>query len=165
MFYQHFKGVPLEAYDRVVQLLKAKAMTELKLPESELIVRPLRPEDIGFPNAVFASTIASSGAWTNMVNTYTIADMRFVGLTGIVYDLNRANIVQLRVTRSGKTSRLWSIQQIRDFEDKIGFADDPITVDQNTQLTIERYATTAVKSDKTGFVGVVVERRGLVINP
>ncbi len=167
MFYQEFKGVPLDAYNQTVELLKERARTELKLPESELVTRPLRPEDIGFSNPVFNSTVASGGTltWSNLVNTYTIADNRFIGITGVFYDTTRPNLTQFRITRSGKTTRLWSIQQIRDFEDKIGYADDPFTVGQNEQITIERYATTAVKEDKTGFIGVVVERKGLVINP
>jgi len=167
MLYPQFKGVPLEAYNRMVDLLKARARQELKLSDSELVVRPLRPEDIGFANPVFNSTVAASGtlAWSNLVNTYTIADNRFVGVNGVFADKTRDNLTQIKVTRSGKTTRLWSVQQVRDFEDKIAYADDPFTVGQNEQITIERYATTKVGDSMFGFVGVVIEKRGLTINP
>ncbi|KKM97077.1 hypothetical protein LCGC14_1171680 [marine sediment metagenome] len=167
MLYQHFKGVPFDAYVALVNKLKKQALEEMGLPEDEIVVRPLRPEDVGFANPVYTSTIAagSTAAYSNFINTYTIADNRYIGIFGVGYDNSENNVTALRFTREGKTARIWSIQQVADFEDKVGYGDDPITVEQNTQITIEKYSITTTDSDTTSLVGVVVEKRGLLINP
>ncbi len=164
MLYPYFKGVPFDAYVALVAKLKKQAMTELGLPESEIVVRALRPEDVGFANPVFISTV-SADSWTNSVNTYTIADNRYVGISGVVCDGDENTIVALRITREGKTARIWNIQGVADFEDKAGYADDPITIEQNTQITIEEYGLATTKTNEICLLGVVVERRGLLINP
>lgn len=165
MLYPHFKGVPFNAYVSLVNKLKEQAMSEMGLPESEIVVRQMRPEDIGFSNPFFASTISAGDAWRNMINTYTIADNRYVGIFGVSFDTNENSVNALRFTREGRTARIWSIQQVADFEDKTGYADDPISIEQNTQITIEEYPTTTTDFDATTLLGVVVERRGLLINP
>ena len=167
MLYPQFKGVPFNAYVALVNKLKKQAMSEMGLPESEIVVRQLRPEDIGFANPLFSGTVAASAtaAWSNAINTYTIADNRYVGIFGVSYDNSENIVTALRFTREGKTARIWSIQQVTDFEDKTGYADDPITVEQNTQITIEKYTLSTTSRDTTTILGVVVERRGLLINP
>ncbi len=164
MLYPQFKGVPFIAYDVLVKKLKKQAKEEMGLPESEIVVRSLRPEDIGFTNPIFAST-TSADTWTNSVNTYTIADNRYVGIHGVVFDADENTVVALRITREGKTARIWAIQQVSGFEDKAGYADDPITIEQNTQITIEEYGLATTKTNEICLLGVVVERRGLLINP
>ena len=164
MLYPHFKGVTFNAYVALVHKLKQQAMSEMGLPESEIVVRALRPEDIGFIIPYFAST-TSADTWTNSVNTYTIADNRYVGIHGVVFDADENTVVALRITREGKTARIWAIQQVSGFEDKAGYADDPITIEQNTQLTIEHYPVVTSDFNEVCLLGVVVERRGLLINP
>ena len=165
MFYPHFKGVPFNAYIELVNKLKKQAMEEMGLPESEIVVRALRPGDIGFTNQPLFQSTTSADAWTNSVNTYTIADNRYVGIHGVVFDADENTVVALRINREGKTARLWTIQQISGFEDKAGYADDPITIEQNTQITIEEYGLATTKMNEICLLGVVVERRGLLINP
>lgn len=167
MLYPELNGIPFDAYVALVSKLKMKATMQMGVLESEIVVRQMRPEDIGFSNPVFIATIAagSTAAWSNMINTYTIADNRYVGIFGVSYDNSENNVVALKFTREGKTAREWAIQQVADFEDKTGYADDPITIDQNTQVTIEKFALSTSNADTTTLLGVVVEKRGLVINP
>ncbi len=139
-----------------------KGKDQLNLPESDLIHRSLRPEDIGYTDPVYIATIAST-AWQNLVNTYSIADNRFVGINGVNY--NTTSISAVQFDREGKTARIWSIQQIMDSEDKIAFADDPITIEQNTLFTLKAYFISTSDSSKVTFVGRVVEPRGLLVNP
>ena len=79
MFYK-LEGEALDAYNKIVEETVAKAMRELGLPRDQIVIRPLRAEDIGFTAPEFLKTIAGSAtyAWNNIVNTITIADNRFV---------------------------------------------------------------------------------------
>ena len=142
--------------------LWGKATSQLNMPAENLIHRSLRPEDVGYANPVFTSTQASTG-FQNLVNTFTIVDTRFVGINGVNY--NTTNVGTLKIDREGKTARIWSIQQIMDSEDKIAYADDPITIEQNTLLTIQGYIIASSDSTKVTLIGRVVEPRGLLVNP
>jgi hypothetical protein len=137
-------------------------MATTQLPGEPLIHRSLRPEDVGYANPAFFSTLSST-AWQNLVNTYSIADNRFIGISGVNY--NTTSVTALKFTRAGKTARIWSIQQLMDSEDKIAYADDPITAEQNTELTIQGYAAATSDAAKVVLLGRVVEPRGLLINP
>ncbi|KKM97076.1 hypothetical protein LCGC14_1171670 [marine sediment metagenome] len=167
--YYNLEGDALDAYNKNIQELIAKAKEELGLPRDELVVRPIRAEDIGFSAAQFLTTVAkaSTNGWVNIVNTVTIADNRFVMINGVSrgFGQGTTNVFsQLRVTKAGKTARIWNIQGVEDFITNAVYWDDPVDVKQNQQLTIEGYAVNST-TDKMIFLGAVVEKRGLIINP
>lgn len=164
------EGDALDAYNRMAGELKAKAMSELGLPESEIIVRPLRAEDVGFTTPQWASPAiadATTNAWNNIINTYTIADNRFVGINGVHRGFGQGTtnaFSQVRITKSGKMARIWNLQAVEDFVGNTVYFDDYVTVDQNNQLTIEGYALVGT-TDKMVLLGLVAEKRGQAINP
>lgn len=167
--YPELKGVSLEAYNRMIDKLKLKASTEGKLSEAEMIVRPwLRPEDIGFTNPewYWNMSSASGSAWsTSDISSKTIADNRFVGISG-VFDTGAGVIHAIRIAREGATAREWDVAPVRNYLHKAAFADDPVTIDQNTTITISLYMAAASTINNTfGLIGAVVEKRGLLINP
>lgn len=168
MFY-NLEGEALDAYNKKVEETVAKAMRELGLSRDQLIVRPLRAEDIGFsaPEFLKAIAAANTNAWNNIVNTVTIADNRFVIINGVNrgYGQGTTNVFsQLRITKSGKTARIWNIQGVEDFIGNTVYFMDPVDINQNNLLTIEGYAVNNT-TDKLVMLGAVVEKRGLVINP
>ena len=83
--YPKFEGVPVEAYNKMVADLQERARKELGLPDSELVTRPLRPEDLGLSQPQWTFTLSSTVGYVAMINTISIADNRFVGINGICY--------------------------------------------------------------------------------
>lgn len=172
MFYPELTGDALAAYNEMRNKLVQKAARELlgiswvpgmPIPE-QLVVRPLRPEDLGLTNPEWYFASISTG-WNNLVDSKTIADNRFVGIYGVYLNEDAGELEELKITREGTDTRYWPIAQIRYFESDTGYADDPVTIDQNTTVTIQGYVASA--STITGFalLGLVAEKKGLLINP
>ncbi len=171
MFYKEFKGVAYEAYRLMKQDLIDMAKKELGLSEDDLVVRQLRPEDVivsGTPqwskttNATGGWATAGTG-WVNLTNTFSMADNRFVGIYGI--SDRSTNITQLRIDRSGSRTRHWHIQElIPNCENNIMFVDDPVIIPQNELLTIQGYSL-ASATEYLRLIGLVVERKGLLVSP
>lgn len=165
--YYKLEGEALDAYNKKVTELIGRAQTELGLARDDIIVRPLRAEDIGFSAPEFLKSIldAATYGWNNIVNTYTIADNRFVLINGVNrgFGQGTTNVFsQLRITKAGKTARIWNIQGVEDFVTNTVYFMDPIDISQNHQLTIEGYAVRET-TDKMTLLGAVVEKRGLVL--
>jgi len=164
MLYLGLKGPSLSSYKRMVEDLKRKAMKELNLPEEEIVVRSLRPTDLGLATPAWSFNIATT-VWNTMVNT-TVADNRFIGINGIVYlETSAQSISELKITRMGKVSSYWNIEGLILCENPYMFVDNPVIADQNTNITIEGYGIGTNTAEKMGFMGAVAEKRGLLINP
>lgn len=177
-FYSELVGPALDARRKALAKLLAKAGTELGLGADGLVVRPLRPEDIGGANPEWMWS-AAVNAWTSQGST-TIADNRYVSIYGIAYgdpDYYRGVagtagnvagqlITQIKITREGSIVRIWNIEALKVQDDRTMYVDDPFTIDQNTTLKIELYnPSSAVTEERLMFLGDVVEKRGLLINP
>jgi len=169
VFYPELKGPALEAYKAMVSQLKTKAMRELRLPEDQIVIRDLRPEDYGASSADGYAGIAAA-SWTAIVDDATIADNRFIGICGFFQGSTiaaepRPPIVQIRITRKGSKTRYWNVQDIGNWKHKTGWCDDPITVDQNTTITIDAWGRTASSITNFGFIGAVAEKKGVLVSP
>ncbi|RLF35617.1 MAG: hypothetical protein DRM99_04315 [Thermoplasmata archaeon] len=166
-FFAELKGDALDAYKKTYQIVKQKAMKELNLSEDQIVIRPLRPEDLGLTNPAWRFSVTSTSAWNTLIDSKTIADNRFVGIYGICSPESTQLITQLKITRAGSDARIWNIEIASAQEDKTIYVDDPFTVDQNTTLTIQGYnATTGTNSSyQLIFLGVVAEKKGMVISP
>ena len=162
MLYPKLEGPPLEAYNASVQIIKARAIKELNLPPDQIIVRPMRPDDLGL-TAEWNWNTGTSNDTATYINAATVADNRFMAIYGVADPLGYVS--QLKINRGGSDARIWNIQAINNFTNNIGYMDDPVTLDQNTQVTITGFATTDNSAYKLILVGVVAERRGIVINP
>ena len=165
--YSKFVGVPVAAYNRMVAELQARARKELGLPDSELVTRPLRPEDLGLSNPRWTFTLSSTVGYVAMINTISILDNRFVGINGICYTNANPTVNQLRITRAGSVARVWNIQEAQYNENFSIWVDDPVTAGQNETLLVEQYAAAATTqaAELIVFYGVTVEKRGIVTNP
>ncbi len=139
--------------------IKRRAMAELGLPESEVIIRPLRPQDIGLSTPEWTDT-TGSGAWADYVNT-TVGDQKFLLINGAqkIDDDSDA----LRITREGKVTAIWNLQACQKLRDKSLYF-EPVLCDQNTLLHIEHYGNDA-QTSKLILFGSIAEPRGLTINP
>lgn len=171
-WYPTLEGPALDAYRKMVSSLVAKASTELNLGMDELVVRDLRPEDIGASSADFYWGL-DAAAWSTPISAQTIADNRFVGINGVALFGYRdqtsvggsAVVSQIRVTRKGSVARYWVTKPVNSFENKVGYCDDPVTVDQNTTITVELWSRLAATVSNFTLLGAVVEKRGILISP
>ena len=177
-WYPELKGPALDAYRRMVSALKAKAMKELNLSDKEIVVRDLRPADLGENSSTPDYNVGLTAlTWTSIVDSVTVSDNRFIGINGfMVINSSTAGagscavdvptVEQIRITRKGTTAKYYQVKQIGYFDNNIGYCDDPVTVDQNTTITIEGLARNASSiGGKFDILGVVVEKRGILISP
>ena len=161
-FYFKLENNAYDAYLAMIEVLKARAQRALGLDMSDIIVRSLRPEDVGLatPEWVFNITDAT---WNTLVNVQ-LSDQRFIGINGLVYAESGAQAVsQVKITRMGQDKRLWQTQGINFLENSAIFVDDPVLCDQNTNLTITGYGVADSVDEHIVFMGVVAEKRGLLL--
>lgn len=166
-FFQELRGRPLDAFGKTEMKLLAKGTAQLGLARQDLIVRPLMASDLQAALNSFNFSITATSGLTTLINNQTITDNRFVSINGICYPETTPLIDWVRITRSGSVARLWPIEHIPAQDDNTMWVDDPITVDQNTTITIEGYNdTTATNAtENLIFIGLVVEKRGMILNP
>ncbi|GAG99757.1 unnamed protein product, partial [marine sediment metagenome] len=79
-FYNELKGTPLDARNKCCNEVLRRAQEQLGLPREEIILRPLRPEDIGWNTAdqkpKFRVHITDTYTWNALVTTFPIEDNR-----------------------------------------------------------------------------------------
>lgn len=176
MFYQELKGPALEAYRNMVSALKAKALTELRIPLEDIVIRDLRPEDYGSSSADLYYDVTAAASWNTVISAQSINNNRFIGISGFFMGGTAASsagatgpnapITQLRITRKGSVARYWHVKPIGNWENKTGYADDPITADQNTTITVETWDRLNTGSQcNWGFIGAVAEKKGVLVSP
>lgn len=166
-FFQELRGRPLDAFGKTEDKLLAKGTAQLGLARPDLIVRPLMAEDLNAAINSFNFSITTTSGLNTLINNQTISDNRFVSINGICYPQATPLIDWVRITRSGSVARLWPIEHIPPQDDSTMWVDDPITVDQNTTITIEGFndTTTTNAIENLIFIGLVVEKRGMILNP
>jgi len=174
-FYHELKGTPLDARNKCCNEVLRRAQEQLGLPREEIILRPMRPEDVGWNplgrTPKFKVSIKTTLGWNQLVSTYTIADNRFVCISGVFTEESTpTRIHQIKINRAGSDARYWPVQRVAMQDDNELHVDDPIIIDQNTQLTITGYnglltTTSANTWEEFGLIGCVAEKRGMLINP
>ncbi len=170
-FYRELKGISLDARNKCCNEILKRAQEQLGLPREEIILRPLRSEDIGYSTSKFKNSLTTTLGTNNLVTTYTITDNRFICITGVFTEESTPTRVhQITITRAGSDARVWNVQRVSLMQDNQMHVDDPIIIDQNTQLTIAAYngllTTTGSNTwEEFGFIGCVAEKRGMLINP
>lgn len=166
MFYRELAGNSLDAYNKMVSKLLDRASKELGLARESLVVRPLRPEDLtGGTTPAWSLNCTSASAWNTVISSVSIADARFVGISGVFHGEATGEATQVLINREASDVRFWDVTPIRSFDTKVGYADDPVTIDQNTTLTVKIYCTTASTLVDFGFFGAVVEKYGILVSP
>ena len=104
------------------QILIQKAMQETGLPMSGLVVRGLRPEDVGLTTS-WAFTSAAVNTWENWVNA-TIADVTFVSIEAVSYA--GTSFSQARLTGGARVSGFWDLNFISGLANQIFYQMSPL---------------------------------------
>lgn len=138
-----------------------RAKRELRLSDRDLIVRQLRPQDVGLANPEWTFNL-SSGANSNIVSA-TIADNRFIMIYGLsIGQTDAQTSTRVTMRRGTQTVREWNVQGMATTENNEFYFTDPILIDQNTVFEADAYTNAANSDEKLCFIGVVAERKGLV---
>lgn len=145
---------PTTCQGKAIQL----AIQQLGLPESELTVRSLIPQDLGL--TTWSLNLATVG-WNNGVINTAIADNRFLCITGISYAGTAAEQIRIRVGASIVAQ--FSIQQVPGITTTHHIDIAPVLAQQNLPVSVDVYASVVSVTDAVIFEGVTVEKRGLLL--
>jgi hypothetical protein len=137
----------------------ALAMQQLGLPESELTVRSLIPQDLGLNT--WSLNLATANAWNANVISTSVADNRFLCITGISYSGSAAEQVRVRVGAS--TVAQFSIEQVPGITTTHHVDISPILAQQNLPVQVDVYASAISAADNVILEGMTVEKRGMVV--
>lgn len=146
-------AVPTTCQERAISL----AMQQLGLPESELTVRSLIPQDLGL--ATWSFNLAVAGTWNTVINT-SVADNRFLCITGVDYSGTAAE--QVRVNVGASTVAQFSIEQVPGITTTHHVDISPIFAQQNLPVRVEVYASAISATDNVILEGTTIEKRGMV---
>jgi len=164
MAYQlNFEGKALDAYNAMVAERIATAMKEGNLARDDLTVRMLRPEDLGLSNPEFTFSITAAQWNTSQIST-TVSNNRWIGINGIILEETATPSAgtQLKFKLAGRDARYWQIQGINTTQNSTLFFQDPLTVDANTNITMDIYGKTTDTDYRLVLLGVVVEKKGIL---
>jgi len=153
-------GVPAEAVPTTCQgKAIALAKQQLGLPESELTVRSLIPQDLGL--TTWSLNLAVANAWNSGVINTSVADNRFLCITGVSYAGTAAEQVRVRVGAS--TVAQFSIQHVPGITTTHHIDISPILAQQNLPVVVDVYSSAISATDNVILEGTTVEKRGMLV--
>ncbi len=155
-----FRGTPSVGAVAGVTDIMAMAEQQLGLPRSELVMRGLRPEDIGLTTS-FSFTSTGVNTWESWFSS-VVPDNVFIVIQGVSY--SGSSFSQLRISAAASTSGYFNLNFIAGLESQLFYAAQPIIAQQN-QLISGEIISNAIATENVSLMGTVVERRGLLINP
>ena len=161
--YQTLRGPALNAHLRAQQ--KALSIAEPLLGgRSALTVRSLRPEDLNSSLNSWNFSVTATSSSSNLINNQSISNNRWPWINGISYPDSTPLIDQVTITGKGETLRVWNIEDIPNFQDNVGYFDDPVLLHPNTNVTVAGYNGTTSTSTAVNLIllGGVVEQKGQV---
>lgn len=156
-------GNALEGLRKQVEAAKA----ELKAQQGidEIIIRSLRPDDVGI-TGYWYHNINVTDAWDTVISNQAIADNTYIVLNGVMDSEATPLISAMEITCGGKTKRLYMVQDAPSNANNSLFFDDPMICKQNERLTVKLFNKSSSVTNSTyefQILGVVVEKKGLVV--
>lgn len=147
-------AIPTTCQERAIAL----AMRQLGLPQEELTVRGLIPQDLGL--TTWSLNLANVGWNSGVINT-AVADNRFLCITGVSYAGTSAEQVRVRVGAS--TVANFNIERIAGLTQTHYIDIAPILAQQNLPVVVDVFASVISATDNVILVGTTVEKRGMVL--
>jgi len=151
-----YTGIP--STDATSQLL-ALAEQQCGLSGDSVVVRSLRPQDLGLTS--FSHTSTGANVWDNFAST-TVADCTFIAIIGISYA--GSNFSQMRVNAGASYVGYAPLAFVSGLVSQVHFFAQPLTAEQNQPIIIDIIAK-AVATENVNLMGTVVEKRGMLISP
>jgi len=161
MYYYALEGTAKSRLDMAISKMRELARKELKLEESEIVTRTLRPEDVGLTGEWTFDT--GGTGWVTLIDSASIADNRYICINGVFYPQSSTqNVTQLEISRAGQVVRYWQIQGANLTENLAIYFDDPVIVKQNETLTVKGYSL-ASSTEKIQLLGATTEKIGILV--
>lgn len=159
--YYQFKGPAVVMAQRAKDIVEKKARDQIG---PEIDVRDLRPEDFGISNPTWAFAITATSSDTNVISAYTVTTNRFIAVYGVKYSESTPLFSRIKITSGGGLKMDRNIETLPNTTDCVMFF-DPVFIDSNTSLTVTAYNNTTSTSaaETLVFVGIVAERKGMVL--
>lgn len=148
------EAVPTTCRERAIAL----AQKQLGLPIEELTVRSLIAPDLGL--TTWSLNLAAVGWNSGVINT-SVADNRFLCITGISYSGTAAESVRIRVGAS--TVAQFSIQHVPLITTTHHIDIAPVLAQQNLPISVDVFASAISATDEVIFEGITIEKRGMVL--
>jgi len=126
----------------------------------DYVIRPLRPQDFGLNSY----QVTAGGAGTVNMCTAAVADQTWMAITGVSYFEATPVATQLSIQGGASFRQYWPLTMIAGLQSHVWTAPVPVIIQQNQPVIIDvmfRGAGTV----GINLMGVVAEKRGLLINP
>jgi hypothetical protein len=156
-----FTGTPSVGMTSSSMTLLSIASQQLGIPPFDLVVRGLRPEDLGLTTS-WNFTSGAVNTWENWVN-HTIADNTFIAIQGVSY--GGTNFAQVRIQAGAKYTEFWNLSFVSGLINQLYWDESPTIVEQNQPIVIDVISKAAQATESINLMGTVVEKRGMVVNP
>lgn len=157
-------------------------------PTKPLVVRDMTAQDLGQTNIEWTDTTGSGAdAWEDHIvaggTTYTIADGRFVAITGCrVMEINIPGtlpVTAFRFSVGGARVAMWDLYKlypatalgitlanvVGGVPNLGGITESPIIVSEGIEIKIEQWVATASTAFVIAIEGVTCELQGKILNP
>jgi hypothetical protein len=137
------------------------AAQQCGLTGDSVVVRILRPEDLGLTTS-FGFTSTALNTWENWVSS-TVADCTFVAILGVSY--SGTSFSQVRVQGGSSYVGYANLGFVSGLESQVYYFQQPIIVEQNQPIIIDVISRAIAGPEYVNLMGIVVEKRGMTINP
>lgn len=135
--------------------------------KKEVDLRQLRPQDVFASESTYdwCKTMSAS-ADTTIVNAAQNKSNRWYYINAVGNELSATGqLIRLKIKRAAQDAREWYVDMIRNWDEGIGYVDDPVIVEEDQVITVTGYASTTSTICAWGLHGEVAEKKGLLINP
>ena len=140
-----------------------------KLGADEVILHDLRPEDLGAASSAGYGTVnlTTANSFVDVITSggNVIANNRWIVLYGFANNEAVREIDLVRINRGQSTARKWNVRSLQYWMDNAGWSNQPVIVNDNTNVTLALMATTVSTVADFAFLGEVADRRGAAVNP
>lgn len=177
----------------VIDNLVRQVSKELNRPETDLVVRDLRPvEDLVLYSTgttaatindwVFTTAASTTQGFVTITGDQTMGDQRFVAIFGVkdlreVYGIKQAAatvahclpqyISLIKINVGGTDKAMWDISKLQCYEEHAGICPSACIIPQNTLYNLSLYKSLGVSGGVANIVfdGIVVEPRAKTVSP
>lgn len=155
-----------------IKAVVQKAVTVLKMPQNQLLVRGIRPKtDLDYSYETwYEKTGATAAAYETMTTGGTASkdQDRFIGIYGVQDESSEINCTFVRIKVGNSIKVIWSLQDLYTDSGegpRIGLSPSVVIIPPGIPYTIERYVENTASPARIVLKGFIVERIGKTYSP
>jgi hypothetical protein len=145
-----------------VQAISSKALEIGKqvIDAKELVIRPLRPRDLGIDKDEWTFDVA---AGENTIISHSLDDKTLVVIYGIYSLSTSPAVTEVKFGTQAKIVEDVYIEDMYAYDYKVSLLSEPVVYQPGSTVLIKAVAKAASTAEKLGFLGFVVEPSGRTI--